>query len=400
MPRPPQEIGTYGKITTKQLPSGKWEAWTRFRMADGSYTEVTRRRGSKTAAEAAVKQRCKILAAEVRGDLINADSRVAHIAELYEKDIEQNARLGEGATSTAQRYGYQLKNWIVPKVGQLTARELQYSVKTIEKLLEHVREVRGYATAKSVRAVLSGLCAFAIRHNAMTINPVRSAKKISGAEEKDPETVSAAQREDVIVKLRAFAKAKQVDKLGRPLGGRADFWSDLPDLVEGMLATGGRLGELLAQDGADVNTAEKEITLGHHIVRVRGEGLVRVPGRKGGKPALTLGVPEWSMPMWRRRKLAAGPGPLFSSARGGWLDPSSVAGWLRIAFDACGYEWLTSRMLRHTVGTHLDRAGLPVTATADQLGNTPAVVEKHYRQKRGASNTDAAAALESIREAK
>ncbi|UQS21419.1 MULTISPECIES: hypothetical protein [Amycolatopsis] len=43
----------------------------------------------------------------------------------------------------------------------------------------------------------------------------------------------------------------------------------------------------------------------------------------------------------------------------------------------------------------LDDAGLTTTQIADQLGNTPRVVEKHYRAKR-VSNEHAVAALESM----
>lgn len=101
------------------------------------------------------------------------------------------------------------------------------------------------------------------------------------------------------------------------MGAHSRFWFDIPDILEGMLATGARLGEMLALNGDDIDAPEQAVTFRHHIVRVRGEGLVRVPGRKGKKPVLTLGVPEWSISMWRRRKLTAGAkSPVFPSARG------------------------------------------------------------------------------------
>lgn len=397
MARPPQRIGTYGNIKTHRLPSKKHEARTRFRLADGSYTEVTRIRDTKGAAVDAVKERCQLLASEIHSGELTPDSRVAHIAKLYQSDLDQNARLNEIAPGTAQRYGYQLKNWIIPKVGQLTARELQYAVLTCERLFEHVREERGYATAKSVRAVLSGLCHFAMRHHGMTANPVRSAKKIAGREEKEKLVLDAEQREDLFTKLRVYAVEQQTDAMGRSVGKRAQIWHDIPEMLEAMLATGGRIGEVLALDGNDIEPAAKQVSLSHHIVRVPGAGLKRMPGRKGNKLGLTLGVPEWSMPMWRRRKIAAGAAPLFPSAHGTWLDTPNVTTRMRQAFDACGYGWLTSHVLRKTVTNHLDEADLPTTAIADQIGDTPAVVEKHYRKRR-ATNTAAVAALETIRQ--
>lgn len=397
MARPPQQIGTFGKIKTTRIGPKKYRAYTRFRLGDGSYAQVVRFRQTAGAAEAAIKDRCRLLANEIHSGEITPDSRVAHIAERYREDLDQNSRLNEIAPGTAQRYGYQLKNWIIPKVGQLTARELQYAVRTCERLFEHVREERGYATAKSVRAVLSGMCHFAIRHHAMTINPVRSAKKTTGDSGKEKLTLNADQREDLFEKLRAYAVQQQTDAKGRSLGRRAQVWTDIPEMLEAMLATGGRLGEILALDGSDI--AASQVGLSHHIVRVPGKGLRRAPGRKGGKPGLTLGVPQWSMPMFRRRKIAAGTGPLFPSAHDTWLDPSNITTRMRQAFDACGYDWLTSHVLRKTVTAHLDEADLPTTAIADQIGDTPAVVERHYRPRR-ASNAAAVAALETIKKAK
>jgi integrase len=149
----------------------------------------------------------------------------------------------------------------------------------------------------------------------------------------------------------------------------------------------------LAVTGEDVDTTAQTVTIGHHIVRITGKGLVRQQLRKGRKSGIVLKVPSWSMPMWRRRKLASGGGPVFPGWRGGWLDPSNTIHRVREAFDECGYEWVTSHVFRKTVATIMDEAGLPTSAIADQLGNTQAVVDKHYRAKR-AVNEAGAAALE------
>lgn len=102
--------------------------------------------------------------------------------------------------------------------------------------------------------------------------------------------------------------------------------------------------------------------------------------------------------MWRRRVQAAGTGPLFPSYKDDWLDPSNVMHAIKEAYGAIGYGWVTSHVFRKTVGTTIDAAGLPTTAIADQLGNTRAVAERHYRQPRLA-NHESANALESLRRA-
>jgi integrase len=205
--------------------------------------------------------------------------------------------------------------------------------------------------------------------------------------------LTPAQVADIRVKLHGFAETKQVDAKGRSVGSRGKVWYDLEDIVDAMLSTGGRIGEVLACDGEDVHATEQEVILAHHVVRISGEGLVRQELRKGNEEGLVLAVPAWSVPMWRRRKLASGGGKLFPSWNGEWLDPSNVIGRLKEALTAIGYGWLTSHVLRKTAAKVLDDANLPTSAIADQLGNSQKVVEKHYRRKR-ASNQAAAAALE------
>jgi len=128
---------------------------------------------------------------------------------------------------------------------------------------------------------------------------------------------------------------------------------------------------------------------------VPGAGLERRELRKGNVGGLLLAVPQWSVPMWQRRKEAAGGNALFASFTGELLDPSNVINRLTEAVTAVGYEWVTSHVFRKTVGTVLDEADLPITAIADQLGNTPAVAERHYRKQRVANlgNADALEAM-------
>lgn len=162
-----------------------------------------------------------------------------------------------------------------------------------------------------------------------------------------------------------------------------------------MLATGVRLGELLALSGEQFDPHGADTRNHWHIIRITGQGLARRPKRKGNTGGLLLKVPNWSVPMFASRALAAGSGPPFSSARGGWLDPSNVINRIRDAFTGCGYGWVTSHVFRKTVATVLDEAGLPSGAVADQLGNTRAIAERHYIKRRVA-NPQSAAALEGI----
>jgi len=393
MARPPTPVGTYGSINIKRLEARRVQAEAYFRMANGRLKRVSRVGASKTAAEHRLKEAMAGLAAEARGDTISGDTRIARIAALWSDELEREARVGDRSANTVRNYLGYLTNWVLPAMGELQAREL--TVTTCDTLIKKAQDLTSFDTAKSIRAVLNGLCGYAVRHEAMMVNPVRSVGRLSRGEQKEVVALTLEQRRDLLRKLERLGVERQRDASGRSLGGRGRVWTELPDVVRTMLATGVRLGELLALSGEDVDPTNCTINIGHHLIRVKGQGLVRVRNRKGNRDGLLLRVPTWAVPMLRRRKLASGGGPLFPSAHGTWLDPSNVINRIRDAFTECDYGWVTSHVFRKTVASVLDAANLPLSVLADQLGNTQQVVDKHYRERRVA-NDASAAALEGI----
>jgi integrase len=390
MGRPPTPVGTYGRIKTKRVAPKTWEAFTRFRMVDGAYKPVGRRGPTKTAAEDRLKEALRDMADEIRSQEIKSETRMARICDLWIADFAESQRLNKKSPTTAETYERYIRLWIKPAIGQLQARELRAFAcdRLVKKALE-----KSYPTAASVKSVLSSVCGYAVRFGAMDANPVKSLAQLTRQEQREVKAMTREQRDDLLERLEAFAVERAADKRGRSLGTRADVWRQLPDLVRAMLATGVRLGELLALDGDDVDTMTQTVHIRHHIVRQKGAGLLRFPGRKGRQPPLLLAVPNWSVPMWGR--LAARGGPLFPSGTGGWLDPRNTNKRIRLAMNECGFDWVTAHVWRKTVSHVLDEAGLSNNAIADQLGNTPEVVERHYRPKRIA-NAASAAALESM----
>lgn len=399
MPRPPTEIGTYGEINKSTDHTGKHFAETYFRMPTGKLKRVRRYGRSKTDATTRLKARLLTLSEEAFAGAVNPDTRMEVVADLWLAECAIHVGNGTLARGSLRQYRGYVKNWVKPAVGELQAREAERLPTSFNTLILRAQAERSYDAAKSLRAVLSGICQFAVRNGAMSVSPVASTAKLRRREgdRKEIVALTPGQRRDLHAKLGALGQAKRTDSAGRSIGVRARVWLQLPDFQDCMLSTGARIGELLALDGDDVvvKGGTVRVLIRHHLDRVTGEGIVRVPGRKYGEDTLDLLVPDWSASTWRRLKMAAGPGPLFPSSKGGWLDPSNMAHRLREAFDACGYEWVTSHVWRKTVTDVLKAAGLPTSMIADQLGNTVAVVERHYRQKYKA-NPETAAALESM----
>lgn len=387
VPRPPINVGAYGNIYVRKMGDKAFEARARFRMSDGSLRLVGRIGTSKAGAISNLKQAMTTLVTEIHGGEIKSDTRITHIANKWHDEVEREARIGDRSMNTLRNYRSLLNNWIIPRLGELRAREL--TVMACDALIKKVQDQKSYDTAKSVRTVLAGICGYAVRHGAMLNNPVKSVGRLARGEQREVKALDVAQRTDLIVRLERLGEAKQVDTRGRLLGTRASVWLALPDIVRAMLATGVRLGELLALSGLEVDSTQGTVAIEHHLIRVTGQGLRRVPKRKGNAPGLLLKLPDWSVSMFRRRKLAAGDGPLFPSATGGWLDPSNVIHRLREALEETEYGWVTSHVFRKTVASVLDEAGLPLSDLADQLGNTQNVADKHYRQRKVANQATA-----------
>lgn len=397
MARRPLPPGAHGRISIAELPGGMYEARCRYRAFTGQMHRLARRGPSSDAAQDALLRHIVELSAEGARGQLSPDTLVSEIADLWiSADIEVDVVDGVLSPTTLDVYRSILKRWVTPRLGALRARELTGTA--CDQLIKDARKKRSVDTASTVRTVLNGLCTYAVRHGALATNPVKSAKRLRrGRQDKRAVTVmTIPQIAEMLTALTAYGQTRQRTPAGHPVGARARVWLDLPDLALAMLATGARLGEALALRPEDVVTDSDgtRVVIDAHIVRVKGKGLLRLPGRKSNRPAVEPIVPNWAAKMFARRVLAAAPtGPLFGTADGDWLDPSNTASRLREALTEAGYDWVTSHVWRHTVGTILAEAGLPVDDIAAVLGNTRDVAERYYIL-RPKSNPRATAALE------
>lgn len=407
MGRPRTEIGTFGEIKVS-VSGPPFIARARFRLRNGRLKDVTRSGPSKTQATRRLKKALTQLADEVAGKNINGDTRMTHVMDLWLSSFEEKVTLGQRAAKSFYDYRDVVNNHLRPLMGELACREAENAglcnetLKTIRKMSARntKRAKSGEAAMLRARTVLSHVCAYAVLHDAMKVNPVKSIESIERQRE-EVRALEPEDRADFLAKFRvecdsrATGPARSGDGVNR-LGRRGRVWVDLPELVEAMLSTGLRIGEALALIGDSVDLDSGVVHASHHVVREAGVGIVRKPKRKGDRPGLKVAVVSWTESMWRRRKLASGGvGPLFATWNGQLHDPGNVAKRIREVCDGIGYGWVSARMFRHTAGTHLADSGLLVHEAADALGNTPAVMERHYRRKQLA-NPKVAAAYETM----
>jgi integrase len=375
MGRPPLALGTAGAIRCYRIESG-FRARALTRDYDGRVRTVERTGRTKTAAETALKLALRDRDRITASGHITGDSRVSALADAW------FAGLAELSPVTMEAYRRRLDTQILPALGQLRVRELSAGV--LDRHLRAITANHGVATARMCRSVLSGMCTLAARHDALQQNPVRSVSPLGGRAKRAPRALTVAQLRQLSAGLtyddRAVAR-------------------DLPDLVSFLMATGLRIGEACGLAWSAVDLDGRTIDVRAAVVRVTGQGLV-VKKTKTDTGARTLVLPQWCVTMLcdraARDDALEADGPVFPAPLGGWRDPSNTQADLRDAFDAAGFNWVTSHVFRKTVATLMDQAGLSSRAAADQLGhaNTSMTTDVYFGRKVPA--TGAAAVLEAL----
>jgi integrase len=395
--RKPLPVGAHGKITTTLISPGVHEARCLYRDLNGEVRRPSARGKSKSAAEYALLERIQEMAHAAKAGEVTRDTKFGVVTDLWLADLDHKVEHDGRAQTTARTYRSYLTGHILPRFKSLALRQIKSGA--VDAFVKKIRTEMGYESAKKVKTIISAISDFAIRRGAENwVNPTKAVEEISAGPAADVVAMTVDQVIAMLAGMREYAV--QLDEQG---DGRAAWrnivWHDLPEMSEAMLATGVRIGEVLALRGEDVvrgADGKVLVVVNAHLVFETGKGTVYKPYRKGkkpGDPGLVLEVPAWANAMFIRRKLKAGPGPLFPAANGGWADTNNVNKRIRKSMDACGFDWVTSHVWRHTVGTLLDEADLPVSDVAGQLGNTKAVAERHYIKRR-ATNARAAAALE------
>ncbi|WP_072815759.1 tyrosine-type recombinase/integrase [Rhodococcus zopfii] len=393
MSRPRIEIGQWGKISTSQQVGGRYRASARYRDTDGQTRTVQAFGGSGAEAErrlrAALHERGRATASDL--------SPATDIATLGKVWLDELEHVGELSPQTIAQYRTDVDNTIcAPKtgIGGLLLREATTS--RIDRFLKTVSE-KHPAKARRIRTILGQMLGLAARHDAVDTNPVRDVARIRGSKK----TVRALTIDELEV-LRRHVKLWESGSVpgsvpGVPepqnRGGRPRA-RGLLDLVDVLLGTGARIGEVLALRWSDIDlTAEPATaTISGTVVRLPGKmgdggGLVRQGRTKTDSGYRTVKLPKFTRTTLLRLSVNAKPTAddlVFPSSAGTLRDPHNVRRQWR---DARGerFAWVTPHSFRRTVATLIDRESSTEDA-ASQLGHSgTAVTRKHYIEKAAAA---------------
>lgn len=341
-------LGTWGRIRRYQVGPKSWRAMANYRDYDGVTRPVERHGSTGAKAERALLEALRDRARAGGAGEITAETRILEVCAVWFEDFKQQNK----AASTVDAYDDALRLHVLPSVGALRVRELTVGV--ADRFLSSVRDKTGPSAAKHAKTVLSGVMGLATRRGAIDHNPMRDVSPIA-VERKDARSLEL----DEVRKLRAGLRQdnKTVER-------------DVPALVDFMLGTGMRIGEVLAVawDALNLEAGTGEIQA--TVVRKKGVGLILQPKPKSESGWRKLHLPAWLILLPKARERTENEwNVVFPSQLGKLRDRSNTNADLREAMDPLGFGWVTSHNFRKTAATLLDDAGLTVREIADQLGH-------------------------------
>jgi integrase len=367
--RPPTSLGTWGNIRTTRVREGVYRARTRIRDRDGVSREVTATGTTSAAAERALREKFVDRATPTQ-QAITADTTVAALAALWLTFLRDEGRI---EATTVNEYERVLNTVVIPELGGIRIREV-----TTSRLDLFLVRLRGTSVSRQrkTKVVMGAMLGMAVRHDALAVNPVQQTSRIH-RERSETRSLTSEDLGAVREALRAWTARE------RP-GPRAS--SDMADIIDLMLATGARIGEILAVRWADValDATRPTITINGTIKTEPGRGTYRKPSPKSDASVRTVVLPDFAIAVLKRRQAAEPENPsdaVFPTRNGTWQQVNNVERrWRQVRKDT-GLEWVTPHTFRKTVATLISERVDAETAS-QQLGHSsPAITREFYISK-------------------
>lgn len=240
MPRPRTPIGTFGEIYYEKAPGGRCRALARFRDHDGQLRRVQTTAATQQAAARKLKARLAERAEQSTGHgELSGSSSFRHLVEVWLADLDLEGKL---AQSTRDLYERNMEKLVMPAFANYTLREI--TVRKVDQFIKTLAATKSYSTAKQARTVLSLAFGLAVRYDAIPRNPVRDTVRLR----KPPSQARALTGEQI----DAIRDAVRNWRRGAGLSGPPPD-GQLEQIIEIMLGTSARIGEVLAIRKCDVD---------------------------------------------------------------------------------------------------------------------------------------------------
>lgn len=173
--RPRTAIGTYGAVYVMPRVD-RCVAETRFRDLDGRLRKVTATASSPSAAKALLKERLLDRVGYGSGGQLSLSSSFGDLVALWLVDLD----LRELTAGTKESYRDQVRLHVLPAfehftLGEITTGRVEWFLKS--------QAADSSSRAQRSRTMLNLLFGFALRHDAISRNPVEGTSSLRGPEE-------------------------------------------------------------------------------------------------------------------------------------------------------------------------------------------------------------------------
>ncbi|MCZ4499726.1 MAG: Site-specific integrase [Marmoricola sp.] len=377
--------GTWGEINFHRNPSGSYQAEARYAFFSGDTDKIRATGASRSAARTNLVLKLQGLNEfDGTGSVLTRTTTVAELARFW---LDEKAVDGSVEPNTLVTYESVVTNHILPKIGARKIGECRASV--IDKVLKDF--AAGGNSTKRLRNALNQMFSLAVRHDAITVNPTRDAARI------------VRPKKEIV-----YLTVEQVHEVRRVIA--AEMGRDRPgpkrsplirDLVDTMLGTGCRVGEVLALRWADVDldSSAPTVTISGTVVTENGRGTYRKPRTKTDAGFRTLVLPPFVVDLLRRRRAECPTnkhGAIFATRTGTWQQRSNLSTqWNRVV-DGTDYDWVTFHVFRRSVATHIDRT-VNEDAASVQLGHANTDVTRTFYINKATEAPDLTEHLEAFR---
>ncbi len=367
--RPRTAIGTYGAVNVRRRGS-RALAETRIRDADGRIRHVRITARTAEQARSRLKQRLLSRPGFASGGVLQPSSSFVELAELWLADLEMRD-LAEG---TKQFYRDQLRLHVRPafehySLGEITTGRVEWFLKSQAALSP--------SRAKHSRTLINLMFSFALRHDAISRNPVDGTSRLR--------TRTGAPRALTLEQIAAIRAAAATWRTGPGLPGPKND-GQVRDIIEVLLGTALRTGEVLALRTRDITDGPHGMVV--HVcgtvVQRKGSGALRQEHPKTEASIRRVPVPEFAAEVLRRRLGTLGDAgrdrTVFANRTGGPLSPYNVRRTFRDFLKLAGLadSGISLRWYRRTGATVIAR-GMGTDAAAVFLGHSSTTItEGHY----------------------
>ena len=291
MGRKQMKPGTWGKITRTEIGPGDWAArcWQRDEFGNRHRRYATGATGPK--AEAALIELLTddspTMGAGITSETTINELADAWVARIKEEDVKED--------STITRYTEVINGLVRPTIGTLRLHEA--TTRRLDKAFSMWISEGRTSRARNAKHILRAMFKMAEQHDAIRSNPMIGVRTVPRVK-KQIRAISVAG----MYLLRSAVHSWE----GRSRSGPKSL-NPMSDIIDLLLATGARIGEVLAVRWCDIDLSLEHptVTICGTLVSETGAPVWRKDTTKSPAGMRTLTLPRFAVDMLLRRRINA-----------------------------------------------------------------------------------------------